>query len=167
MNAVAKPSAPALPLWRRLALGAALLLLGGGTYLAARYWPALWEQPRITAPAPEACDLRTGSCTAHFRDGAGITLDIEPKTLPPMQPLRVVVRLQGLAAEQVEVDFQGRTMNMGVNRSPLLATGADEYAGEAILPVCVRRRMDWRAEVLVDTGQGIRAAPFYFATEAP
>ena len=89
---------------------------------------------------------------------------LSPTTLPLLEPLAIDVRLDGLRTFGVEVDFAGVDMNMGHNRPSLRQEGEGRYVGTAILPVCVRYRMDWEARVLVRTRDGLVAAPFRFAT---
>jgi hypothetical protein len=93
-----------------------------------------------------------------------VRLELDPKTLPLLEPLRIAVDVEGLRALGVEVDFAGVDMNMGYNRPSLTAEGGGRYVGKTVLPVCVRYRMDWEARVLVRTPEGLMAAPFRFAT---
>jgi hypothetical protein len=53
-------------------------------------------------------------------------------------------------------------MNMGHNRSELMATGAGRFAGAASLPVCVSGRMTWIATVQVETDRQRIAVPYRF-----
>ena len=127
-------------------------------------WPIL--NPRIVAAAPldPTCDLRHGACVATLPNGGRVRFALEPKGLPLLEPLAIEVRVEGLRALGVEVDFAGVDMNMGYNRPALLAEGTGRYVGKAVLPVCVRQRMDWEARVLVRTPDGLMAAPFRFST---
>jgi hypothetical protein len=84
-----------------------------------------------------------------------------------VKPLQLRVELQGLKAQQVEVDFSGVDMNMGFNRFKLSRTGEGEFTGEGILPVCVRDAMEWEAKVLITTPQGLAAAAYRFITVRP
>ena len=55
-------------------------------------------------------------------------------------------------------------MNMGFNRSKLKTVAAGKFSGNIILPVCVRNRMEWEANVMLETDAGIIVAPFRFET---
>jgi hypothetical protein len=127
-------------------------------------WPIL--NPRIVAAAPldPGCDLRQGACVATLPNGGRVRFALEPKGLPLLEPLTIDVRVEGLHALGVEADFAGVDMNMGYNRPRLKADGEDHYVGQAVLPVCVRYKMDWEARVLVRTPEGLVAAPFRFST---
>ena len=76
-----------------------------------------------------------------------------------MQPLRITVR--------VKVVFTGVTMNMGVNETRLPGVGERSFAGEVILPVCVRQSMDWQARVVASGPDGNWQTAFFFATRRP
>jgi hypothetical protein len=145
-------------------------IAGGGLFAALAAaalhvaWPLLNPQIVATAPLDPQCDLRQGACTARLPDGGAVRLELDPKTLPLLEPIRIGVEIEGLRALGVEVDFAGVDMNMGYNRPALAAEGAGRFVGTTVLPVCVRYRMDWEARVLVRTPAGLVAAPFRFAT---
>jgi hypothetical protein len=127
-------------------------------------WPLLNPEVVASAPLDPRCDLRQGPCTAVLPNGGKVGLGLAPSTLPLLEPLAIEVRLDGLRAFAVEVDFAGVDMNMGYNRPRLAAEGEGRYVGNTVLPVCVRQRMDWEARVLVRTPDGLMAAPFRFST---
>ena len=127
-------------------------------------WPLLNPEVVASAPLDPRCDLRQGPCTAVLPNGGKVGLGLAPSTLPLLEPLAIEVRLDGLRAFAVEVDFAGVGMNMGYNRPRLTAEGEGRYVGNTVLPVCVRQRMDWEARVLVRTPDGLMAAPFRFST---
>ena len=127
-------------------------------------WPLLNPEVVASAPLDPRCDLRQGPCTAVLPNGGKVALGLAPSTLPLLEPLAIEVRLDGLRAFAVEVDFAGVGMNMGYNRPRLTAEGEGRYVGNTVLPVCVRQRMDWEARVLVRTPDGLMAAPFRFST---
>ena len=70
-----------------------------------------------------------------------------PRDIPLMQPLRIDVRTEGLAARAVTVEIRSLNMDMGLNRTPLVATGNGHWRGETILPICSQRTMEWEAAV--------------------
>ncbi len=156
------------PLLRLLLLGAAMAMsLGGMAYLASWSWPMLFPAPLYVTVAPTGCDLHSGPCTAVFDGDRFIRLEMEPKTLLANQPLRVLVDTAGFAAEEASVEFTGIAMNMGVITAEMLDTGGGSFAGDAILPVCVRRSMAWRARVTAIGPDGIHRATFDFEINRP
>lgn len=101
---------------------------------------------------------------ARFPRGGTISFEIVPRTIPILSPLRLDVEIQGLDVRSVEVDFVGVEMKMGFNRIALTRMQPSHYAGQATLPVCASSRMTWEARVLIQTPDGLLAAPFRFET---
>lgn len=126
--------------------------------------PLLFPEVAVEAPLSSSCDLRVGPCEAVFPGGARVAFELLPRSIPLVQDLSISVRIEGVDAGGVEVDFVGVDMNMGFNRVHLDPVGPGEFAGSGVLPVCVRRRMSWEAKVLLHTDVGLLAAPFRFET---
>ena len=144
-----------------------LLLLALCAVAAYKIWPLLHPEIAATAPLDPQCDLRAGPCTGVFADGGKVSFSISPEEIPVVKPLRFEVRLEGVEARDVEVDFQGVDMNMGYNRARLKPSGKGRFSGTGMLPVCVRYAMEWEARVLLLTDRGVLAAPFRFITVTP
>jgi len=134
--------------------------------LAVSYKLKDFLKPSImaTAELDESCDLRKDVCISELPGGGKVSLSINPKDIPILRPLTLEVKTEGVDAETVEVDFIGIGMEMGYNRPKLGALDKTNFKGEAILPVCVRSKMDWEARVLLKTDKGIIMAPFRFFT---
>jgi hypothetical protein len=126
--------------------------------------PLLDPHPIRLATLDTSCDLSAGPCTARFTTGGSVTLDLEPRGIPPLKTLRLAVSTQGIDAYSVQVDFAGADMDMGFNRPSLTPVGPGRYQGEGMLPICVSDRMAWEARVLLETPDGLLAAPFRFET---
>jgi hypothetical protein len=153
---------------RRLARGLWLLvaLLAGITAVVAlvRVWPLLHPSIIERAPLAADCDLLHAPCSVDFAGGGQVRLDIQPRGIPVVHPLRIEVALRGLPVPQrVELDLAGVDMDMGYNRVAL-SPGASpgQWMGQGMLPVCVRARMTWEARVLLYSDEGVRSAPFRF-----
>lgn len=123
-------------------------------------------EPGVTATAvlDESCDLRKGVCTSELPGGGKVTFSINPNDIPILRPLTLQVKTEGVDVSNVEVDFIGIGMEMGYNRPKLGVVDKTNFKGEAILPVCVRTKMDWEARVLLKIGDGLIMAPFRFYT---
>jgi hypothetical protein len=128
----------------------------------------LWLRPNpantVSAELNASCDLHAGPCTSILPGGGRIELSIEPRPIPLLRPLSLVVRVEGLDARMVEIDFTGVDMNMGYNRPELKRENGNRFTGQATLPVCITGRMEWQAMVLVTTNDIKAAAPFRFVT---
>lgn len=152
-----------LTLW----LIAGLLFAAVAVVAVYKVQPLLNPQIASLAPLDKACDLRAGPCSSTLPSGGRISLVIQPKAIPLIKPLKLQVEIEGINAQSVEVDFVGIGMEMGFNRPKLAPVAAGRFAGEGILPVCVRDAMEWEARVLVQSDRGLLAAPFRFITVRP
>jgi len=117
-----------------------------------------------TAVLNPDCDLHQGTCSLSLPDLGSVSLSITPRPIPVIKPIQVTVQTQGFAAKAVTVDFNGVNMNMGINHYRLIQQGTEQFVGESILPVCVRNRMSWQADVQVETEKGSYVFPFRFDT---
>ena len=151
----------------RISLSAASLGIALALACLAVVAYKLAPRPRADADlvvdAPATCDLNASRCAATLPAGARIELAISPQPIPVVKPLQVDVRVSGTVTRRVELDFAGRSMDMGPNRSVLGAAGEGVFRGSAMLPVCVTGRMDWRATLFVDTQRGRLAVRFDFS----
>lgn len=121
----------------------------------------------VTVALDESCDLRAGECISELPGGGKVSLSINPNDIPILRPLALQVKTEGVEVSTVEVDFIGIGMEMGYNRSKLEASqdsSKNQFTGKAILPVCVRSKMDWEARVLLKTDEGLVMVPFRFFT---
>ena len=121
------------------------------------------EAKQVLAYDPE-CDLKAGACTTELGNGSQVRFEILPATIPLLQPLDLDVQVAQLDVDRIEVDFAGVDMNMGFNRNKLSAAGSGVYKGKATLPVCIRKRMDWEAKVMLYTDDGLIIVPYRFET---
>lgn len=124
--------------------------------------PLLMPRADATANPDPGCDLQLGFCGAPLPGGGRLRFSLTPRPIPVVEPLAVAVEIDGMAAENVSVDFAGVSMNMGFNRPALAQSGPGRFAGQATLPVCVTGRMTWQATVLVESGRQRIAVPFRF-----
>lgn len=149
---------------RTLNAAAVVLLLGGAGAAGFLAWRWMQPPPIIGGTVQAGCDLHRGPCEAHFPDGGSLQVSVTPRPIPMVTPITVEVRLAGMGAEAVEIDFHSPDMYMGYNRRPLTAQGDGRYTGRAVLPVCVRDRMRWQLQVIARTPKGARGARFEFDT---
>ena len=147
-------------LWTIVAILGFALLLVVGYKIKASMTPSI----TATAPLDKSCDLHKGKCTTVFPTGGKVSLSITPNTIPILRPLALNVIIEGIDASNIEVDFIGIGMDMGYNRSKLDKINAENFKGKAVIPVCVRSRMEWEARVLLHTNSGLIIAPFRFFT---
>lgn len=142
----------------------AALILAIAAAVGAKLWLASQPATTVTIPLNTACDLQAGPCASATPGGGRIELTIEPRPIPLLRPLHLTVKVEGLDARSVEVDFIGVDMNMGYNRPVLKQEDGGSFSGQTTLPVCITGRMAWQASVLVTTDNTRLAAPFRFVT---
>jgi len=142
----------------------ALLVFAGG--IAASYFYKKYLISNVIAQASlqVPCNLRQAACTNIFPNGETVSFSINPKNIPILQALSLKVEIKGITASAVNVDFVGLNMDMGFNHSELKLDAFNNYTGEFTIPICVNSRMEWEAQVKLETDQGIMMAPFRFYT---
>lgn len=143
---------------------AGLALLSFASFALFKAWPVLFPKADVSVPLDPACDLRAGPCVSPLATGGSVSFSVEPRSIPVMKPLKLQVQVVGLDVREVSVDFSGVDMNMGYNRARLKAQNDNAYQGEGMLPVCVRDAMEWEAQVLIQTNDGLISAPYRFIT---
>lgn len=141
-----------------------LLLIALVVVVGYKLSPLLLPKADVTVQPDPGCDLNRAACRVALPGGGQLELRMNPRPIPMVRPFQVEVKLEGINAARVEVDFAGIEMNMGLNRIELAAGAAGVHAGEATLPVCITGQMDWQATVLVETGSQRIAVPFRFAS---
>ena len=149
---------------RNLWIVVGLLFLALIAVAIYKFQPLLNPEIAAVAPVDPKCDLRAGPCISKFPDGAEVSFSIEPKNIPLVKPLQLKATVDGVSTQGVEVDFIGLNMEMGFNRSRLKPEADGSFGGTGVLPVCIMTVMEWEARVLVQTEQGLIAAPFRFKT---
>jgi hypothetical protein len=117
-----------------------------------------------TFPYNANCNLNLAPCVTNLPMGGQVQLSISPKPIPLVKPLHIQVKLTDIQADSVEVDFICIGMNMGFNRAQLKQKGSGQFEGDSMLPICIKRSMDWEARVLVSTEAGMLLIPFRFST---
>lgn len=138
---------------------------------------ALWTlRPGMDVSAPSAtplhveadCDSALRACAARS-DSVDIALQLGPP-VRPMQVFTIQVRtLRGTlgADARVDVQFQMRDMDMGINRYRLAIDADGVWRGSALLPVCSSGRSDWIAQVEISTAKRRWTAELPFTVVPP
>ncbi|MCU7808708.1 MAG: hypothetical protein KZQ73_12690 [Candidatus Thiodiazotropha sp. (ex Semelilucina semeliformis)] len=152
---------------RLLWLFLSLLLIAVSTVALYKTWPILFPKVSISGQLDPDCDLRAGPCTTHLTDGGRVSFSIDPRDIPTMKPITLHVSVNGMVAQEIEVDFTGVDMNMGINRVTMNPESDGQYSGNGILPVCIRDAMEWEARVLISTRKGLVSVPYRFITVRP
>ncbi|MCB8889352.1 hypothetical protein [Vreelandella malpeensis] len=111
------------------------------------------ENIRWVAPDP-GCDLHAATCHASLGD-AGFTFSVDADgAIEALTALPLEVKVEGVEASQVSVEFVGRDMEMGLHRFTLVATAPGHFNGQGQVGLCTQRVMPWRARVILSTPEG-------------
>ena len=141
MKMISKPAHPAgFPALR-------VLILVTGIALAACAWYAfahwLHRDSDVTwFPPAASCNLHTAPCSATLGD------------IDALEVLPLEVEVDGVTATQVDVDFVGRDMDLGLHRFALSAGAPGHFQGQGQVGICTQTVMPWRARVILDTAEG-------------
>ncbi|MCK5901682.1 MAG: hypothetical protein KAG28_00920 [Cocleimonas sp.] len=147
-------------LWTMVAVLLFIVLVVAGYLFKSNLSQSITE----SAPLDPNCDLRQGACTSKLLTGGGVQFSITPDSLPILRPLKLTVSINDIKVKAISVDFIGLGMDMGYNRFILDKINKTTFTGKAIIPVCVRSKMDWEAVVLLQTDNGLIRVPFRFYT---
>lgn len=128
------------------------------------YAPVFFPKPDVSLALSD-CDPGVRTCRATLPDGGTLEISLSPLPVPLVKPFKVEVRLSGVTARQVEVDFAAIGMDMGINRVRL-AEEKGLHSATASLPVCITGPMAWQATVLIETASARMAIPFRFSTRS-
>jgi len=145
-----------------------VLILVTGIALAALSWYAFSHWLRsdgdITWYPPSAeCDLHTEPCSVTLADKGSLTFSVNVDgRIESLEILPLNVSTQGMEVSAVDVDFVGRTMDMGINRFSLAETQDGQFHGQGQLGVCTLSVMPWRARVILETPDGRMGSWFDF-----
>ncbi|WP_415885099.1 hypothetical protein ACMXYO_10660 [Neptuniibacter sp. QD37_6] len=130
------------------------------------YLPKLLQEApphtRQLLTAPE-CNLHQEKCTAA-NDDQQIELSIISEEISSSKPLLFDVTIENIAAEQVMVDLQGKTMYMGVNQTLLTKIPGTEnrWQGSITLPICTTGKMTWISSIKIEEQGQVTQANFEF-----
>lgn len=108
------------------------------------------------------CDVQQQRCVATFLDGTEVTLSLSPAPVEPIKPFDIQVSSTRPNILAVKVDFRGINVGMGYYRPKLGLVSESDYKSEGILSACAVDKMVWEATVILETADGIFAAPFQF-----
>lgn len=103
-------------------------------------------------------------CRVKLKGGGSVQLTISPQPVEVMKPLKVQIKFNRVEVKRVVAQFNGVGMNMGMNRYIFSKESDGTFLATVTLPVCIRSRMEWIAEILLETEKGIIVVPYKFET---
>lgn len=127
------------------------VLLAGLGYLGARYLTGAGETKGVLIGS--GCDLGQGPCRHALPDGGVLRISFRPRPVPLMQPVEVLLSIEGSRATPRRLDITGLNMRMAPNRVGFESVGRGAWRGETIFPVCSQRQMHWQAALTLQHEQ--------------
>lgn len=116
--------------------------------------------------ATPSCDLHRHDCSVDLGEGRVLTLSVEaPQGIRALELLPLTVRMEGIEAQSVSIDFVGREMDMGLHRFALSQQDKGLFEGVGQVPICTESSMPWQARVIVETPAGRLGSRFDFTVE--
>ncbi|MCK5896555.1 MAG: hypothetical protein KAG20_07100 [Cocleimonas sp.] len=145
--------------------GVAVLVFIGLLVVSYFYKNQLRSTSGTVINSNAACDLRQGVCSSALPRGGRIHFSMMPNSLPLLKPIALQVDTEGVEVSNVSVDFKGVGMDMGPNKVHLTAQKMiTQFKGKTLFPTCSHQKMEWQANVLLTTKQGVINVPFHFYT---
>lgn len=111
------------------------------------------------------CSLREGPCEVTIQDGTKFTLEIFPKDLPLMKPLKFKVTSSNKDLKDLKLKIYATNMMMGEYILSLKEKEDGTYETIGTLPTCPVGFMKWNADIEVPKINKIIGAKFKFETD--
>lgn len=111
------------------------------------------------------CDLHNGPCSITLEDGKSFSLEVFPKDIPLMKPLKFRIISDKYDDEILPMAIYSTNMNMGTQLIELKKIKNNEYESTVILPTCIRGNMNWNADIVFDKISHRMGAKFKFKTD--
>ncbi|BBI65124.1 hypothetical protein HSBAA_64300 [Vreelandella sulfidaeris] len=107
--------------------------------------------------------MHTSPCSATLGDKGRVTLHVQVNgRIDALEVLPLEVEVEGVKATQVDVDFVGRDMDLGLHRFALSASAPGHFQGQGQVGMCTQAVMPWRARVILETAEGKMGSWFDF-----
>lgn len=111
------------------------------------------------------CDLHKTACTVEIEDGTKFTLEVEPKTIPLMKPLKFSIKSNNQTLKNLTLNIYATNMYMGEFNLPIKNLGDGNYEAIGTLPTCPVGNMRWNADIKIQKATENIGARFQFKTD--
>ncbi|WP_442764259.1 hypothetical protein [Sulfurospirillum cavolei] len=125
-----------------------------------RWWVGDTQFATLSLP----CDLHHKRCELSLKDDTPLSFEIDPKSIPLMQPPHFKVTTPH-ELSSIELKIFATNMNMGFHTFVLKPTAKGVYEGSGILPTCAVGNMIWQANVILNKSDRSLGAVFTFQTD--
>ncbi len=111
------------------------------------------------------CSLREGPCEVTIQDGTKFSLEIFPKDLPLMKPLKFKVTSSQKNRKDLKLKIYATNMMMGEYILPLKEKKDGTYETIGTLPTCPVGFMKWNVDIEIPKINKTIGAKFEFETD--
>lgn len=111
------------------------------------------------------CDLHKSACNLTIQDGTTFTLEVEPKEIPLMKPLKFTLKSNNPDLKNLHLNIYATNMFMGEFNLPLRNKGNGLYEAIGTLPTCPVGNMQWNADIRIEKLNETIGARFQFKTD--
>ena len=145
-------------------LGGLILLLGLGAGLTINRTPLdQFNTPDLELKTDEECELNSASCSTKLFTQSSISFAVEPHPINAVSPLTFTLETTHLTLNQAILYLSSLEMNLGRYRLKFTSRGENQYIATGHLPVCIRNKLQWQAEVWLETKyKGLIKVPYRF-----
>lgn len=110
------------------------------------------------------CNLKNNPCEITIQDGTKFTLEVFPKDIPLMKPLKFTLKTNQELKDTTTLNIYATNMFMGYFNLVFQKTGNNEYEAIGTLPTCPIGNMKWNADIEIDKSTEKIGARFQFQT---
>ena len=110
------------------------------------------------------CDISKGSCRTSVAKNKFLNLSVLPIGIPQTQALDIAVKLEGFAANDVSVNFEGIEFDHNLMPYLLTKNNSGDFSGQGFISLCALREMSWLVNVIVENDKEILKVSFPFKT---
>ncbi len=112
----------------------------------------------------KSCNLHKEACSVTLKDGSIVTLDITPRPIPLMKPIKLHITTKNVNLNKLDLKIFATNMNMGLIEKPIKRVKKDTYEAEITLPTCIVGGMIWDVNIIANKLSKSVGAVFEFQT---
>ena len=136
----------------------ALLIVGGYVY---KYF---FQEVVTHHIKVNDCQISESSCEVFLDESKSLTIDISPKGMVPTKIMEIDVRLKGIDADKVIIDFEGIEIDHNLPSYNFDEVEDNHFNTKGFISLCTVRSMHWWANLVIFSGNESWKVSFPFET---
>lgn len=96
------------------------------------------------------CDLHQTSCEVILQDGTSLVLDIMPKKIIPLKPLKFAVKSNNANLNNIFLIIHSSDVSVGRYTVPLENLGNGKYQSIVTFPSCTVGYLEWNTDIKIE-----------------